>query len=388
VRWLTTLLVVGCVARGAAAAPAATPPGAPRDAIPQAIVDALGSEDVRQVERAAWAITQLPADHADPDTLFAAGRACEDKLLDPGQAVAIYERVVAEHPGARVATAAAHRVTVLRALVGPHGESAGYAAELARLIAHADREPAANVVRRAEQLAAAAWPGAPAAALWLADWLRRSGRLAEAQAYYAVVTARWPASLEARAALRGGAGCALEAHAWSLAEALANRLPTADAVDRSARDDLLAAAARGRRRDRWYAAAWLAIAGALAALLGSLGEAVRNSPAGTRWAALRPPIEIVFSGPIAGVLLGVAFTAHRAIAPAVALIAGGGVALAWLSGATLEKLRAQGRSRRLRSAAHLIACLAGIAGLGYVALIHGGLLDLLVETVRFGPEGS
>lgn len=395
-RWLATLLVVvGTVARGAAAAPADAQvaiPGAtssaPLEAIPRASVDELGSEDMHQVARAVAAITQLPAGRADPDTLFAAGRACEDKLLDPGQAVAIYERVVAEHPGARVATAAAHRVAVLRALVGPHGDSAAHAAELARLIAHADREPAAEVLRRAEQLAAAAWPGAPAAALWLADWLRRSGRLAEAQAYYAVVTTRWPASPEARAALRGGAGCALEAHAWSLAEALAKRLPTAEAVDRSAREDLLAAAARGRRRDRWYVAAWLAIAGALAALLGSLGEAVRKSPAGSRWAALRPPIEVVFAGPIAGVLLGVAFTAHRAIAPAVALIAGGGVALAWLSGATLELLRTQGRSRRLRSGAHLIACLAGIAGLGYVALIHGGLLDLLVETVRFGPEGS
>ena len=381
-RWLTTLLVVGCVARGASAAPPSEPP----DPISRALVDALGAEDVRQVEHAITAITRLPAGEADPDLLFAAGRACEDRLLDPAHAVAIYERVVAEHPGARVATAAAHRIAVLRGLVGPHGEGASHAAELAQLIAQADRAPAAEVLRRGEALAAAAWPGAPAAALWLADWLRRSGQLAAAQAHYAVVTTRWPASPEAAAALRGGAGCALEAHAWSLAEDLANRLSIAEAADRSTRDELLAAAARGRRRDRGYVAAWLAIAGALAALLGSLGEAVRRSPTGTRWAALRPPIEVVFVGPIAAVLLGVACTAHRAIAPAVALIAGGGVALAWLSGATLERVRAQGRSRGLRSAAHLIACLAGVAGLGYVALIHGGLLDLLVETVRFGPE--
>ena len=397
-RWLATILViVGGVAHGVAAAPGdarVAPPGATSRPSPDedpgstspAIVDSLGSDDVRQVERAVAAITQLPAGEANPDVLFAAGRACEDKLLDPGQAVAIYERIVAEHPGARVATAAAHRVAVLRALVGPHGDGAAYAAELAQLIARADRLPAAEVLRRAEHLAAAAWPGAPAAALWLADWLRRSGQLPEAQAHYAAVAARWPESSEAHAALRGGAGCALEVHAWSLAEALANRLPVVTAAELRVRDDLLAAAARGRRHDRWYLAAWLAIVGAFAALLGSLAEAVLRGPAGSRWRALRPPMEVVFLAPVAGVLLGVAFTAHRAIAPAVATIAGGGLALAWLSGAALEQLRTGGRGRRLRSIAHVLACLAGVAGISYVALTHGGLLDMLIETVRFGPE--
>jgi hypothetical protein len=45
-----------------------------------------------------------------------------------------------------------------------------------------------------------------------------------------------------------------------------------------------------------------------------------------------------------------------------------------------------GCSRRLRSIVHVIACLAGVAGLAYVALTHGGLLDMLAETVRFGPD--
>ncbi|HST41707.1 MAG TPA: hypothetical protein VLK58_19465, partial [Conexibacter sp.] len=102
-------------------AASATPLSEPPDAIPRALVDALGAENVRQVEHAITAITRLPAGEADPDLLFAAGRACEDRLLDPAHAVAIYERVVAEHPGARVATAAAHRIAVLRGLVGPHG---------------------------------------------------------------------------------------------------------------------------------------------------------------------------------------------------------------------------------------------------------------------------
>jgi tetratricopeptide (TPR) repeat protein len=375
-------------------APSTTAPGAPAPASPgaasprphDALLDALGTDDLPDLERAVAAILQLPASGSGPDVLFAAARTCEDRLGDPGRAVAIYDRIVAEYPTARVAAAATRRATALRDQIGPHGETAALAAELAQLIAGADAQPAGAVIQRAERLATAAWSGAPTAALWLADWLRRSGQLAEAQAHYAVVTARWPESPEARAALRGGAGCALDAHAWALAETLASRLPAADPADRIAREDLLAAAARGRRRDRWYAAAWLAIAGALAALLGSLAEAVLRSPAGTRWAALRPPIEVIFLAPVALVLVGVAFTAHRLIAPAVAAISAGGVALTWLSGATLERLGARGRPRRLRSIGHVLACLAGVAGLSYVALTHGSLIDLLIETVRFGPE--
>jgi hypothetical protein len=94
----------------------------------------------------------------------------------------------------------------------------------------------------------------------------------------------------------------------------------------------------------------------------------------------------MFVAPIAAVLIGVAFTAHRLIGPAVATIALGGLALAWLSGAALEQLRARGRPRWIRGLAHAALCLAGIAGIAYVALTRGSLVDLLIETVRFGPE--
>jgi hypothetical protein len=242
------------------------------------------------------------------------------------------------------------------------------------------------VIARGDRLAAAAWPGAPRAALWLADWLRRKRRLAEAEARYTAVTARWPTLPEAREALRGAAGCALDAGDWSRAEAFAGRLATGNPADRSVRDDLLAAAARGRRRARWYIAAWLAVTAGFAALLGSLAEAILRSPPGTRRAALRPPVEAVFLAPVALVLIGVAFTAHRLIAPAVAMISIGGLAATWLSGAALEQLRTRGRPRRLRAAGHIAACLACVAALAYIALTRDGLIDALLETVRFGPE--
>jgi hypothetical protein len=157
-------------------------------------------------------------------------------------------------------------------------------------------------------------------------------------------------------------------------------------VTRSVRDELITAAAHGRRRDRGYAAAWLAIAAAFAGLLGALVEAIRRRSAGPWWRALHPPLEVMFLGPVALVLIGVAFTAHRAIAPAVAIISTGGLVLAWLSGSALELVCAGGRARRLRSIGHVLTCLLGVAGLAYVALTHGALIDLLIETVRFGPE--
>jgi len=242
------------------------------------------------------------------------------------------------------------------------------------------------VIRQGERLAEAAWPGAPRAALWLADWLRRSGRPGEAAARYGAVVARWPGRPEAREALRGAAGCALDEHDWARAEALAARLPAVEAAERGIRDEVLAAAASGRRRARWYVGAWLALAGTLAALIGSLVEAALRSPPGRRRAVLRPPIEVAYLAPIAAVLIGVAFTAHRLIAPAVAAISAGGVALSWLSGAALEQLRVDGRARRLRTVGHIAACVIAVAALAYIALTRDGLVDALIETVRFGPD--
>lgn len=369
---------------GSAAAPGPSGAGAVA-ARRDALLEALGSADRPRIERAVVALEE-PGSDADPDVMFAAARACEDKLDDPGRAMALYDRIAAEHPAARVAAAAGRRVEALRPLVGPHGESAALAKRLARLIAHADAGPAEAVIREGEALAAAAWPGAPRAALWLADWLRRSGRVADAAARYEVVLARWPQGPEARAALRGAAGCALDAHEWGRAETIAARLPADDPADRGIRDDLLAAARRGRRRVRWYIAAWVALVAAFAGLLASLGETIARTPPGARRAALRPPIEAVFLAPVAAVLTGVAFTAHRLIAPAVAAISIGGVALTWLSGATLEQLRAAGRPRRLRVVAHVVACLVGVAALVYIAMTRDNLVDALLETVRFGPD--
>ena len=349
------------------------------------LVDGLATDD-----RAALASAVTAIEHAAPapelaDTLFAAARACEDRLLDPGRALALYDRILREVPEARVAIAARRRADQLRAEVGAGGEHVREAAELAALIAAADALPFAELERRATALADAPWPGAPEAALLVADVARRIGEPDAARRHYAEVVQRWPGTAWAGTAIRGGAGTALDEHAWSRAEELARSLPAEDPADRVLRDDLLEAAAAGRRADRIHTSAWLALALAIASLAASLAEAVLRG--GRRWPSPRPPFELWFLAPVAVVMIAIAFTAHALIAPAVAWISLGGTGLAWLSGTTLDLLRVRGRPVRLRAVAHVGACCVGAVALGYLAIVRGGLADMLAETVRFGPGG-
>ncbi|HET9987479.1 MAG TPA: hypothetical protein VFQ65_03145, partial [Kofleriaceae bacterium] len=206
----------------------------------------------------------------------------------------------------------------------------------------ADRLTPDEVVRRGDALAAVAWSGAPEAELWLAEWLRRAGRFAAADERYAHVLATWPTAPEAKRATSGRAGAAIDARSWNRARELIDALPAMTPEDIVVRDDLRAALARGRARARFATAAWIALVLAFALLVASLVEAALRG--GARWPRAKPPAEIWFLGPIALVLAGVAVTAHQAIAPVVLWIALAGIALSWLSGATLDLLRARDRA--------------------------------------------
>jgi hypothetical protein len=355
---------------------------------PQSLVADLGSPDRATVERTVGAVERLittPENSADlANVLFRAARACEDTLADPARALALYERITRDIPDARIATSAERRVSTLRAQVGASGEHGDKAAELARLVASADTIPADEIERRAQALIVAVWPGAPDAALWLAEWLRRTGRLDDAQRRYAEVATRWPGTSHALLAARGGAGNALDIRDWDLAEALAQQLPAVEESDRIVRDNLVGLAKRGRRIDAWYARAWAIMLLGFATMIASLLEAARRG--GWRRPRLWPPIEVVFLAPVAAVMVGVALTTHQLIAPAVLLLSSGGLVLAWLSGSTLDLLRARGRAIRGRALLHVWICLVAIAGLLYIALVRDNLLEMVIETVRFGPE--
>jgi hypothetical protein len=335
--------------------------------------DALGelaTDDPKALDAAIHAVEIGPA---DGDALYAAALAADDRLAEPARALALYERLLRDQPNYFRAVTAEKRVSILRAEIG--GAHSAEADALAKLVADADHAP--DVVPRAVALAAAPWPGAPASLLWLAEWLRRHGRFDEALARYAEVTARWPDTREAVLARRGAAGTAVDAKQWDRAEALAAALPIADDADRATRAELLAAAHRGRLRERLYVVAWIGLATAALGLAASLALGAWRA----RRIRLRPPIEVVYGSPIAAVLIFASFTAHRAIGPAVTRIAVVGLLLAWLSGAALEL-----RPGRVRALLHVVACVVGVVAIAYIALTRDGLLDMLAETVRFGPD--
>ncbi|HEY1546766.1 MAG TPA: hypothetical protein VGG28_03065 [Kofleriaceae bacterium] len=327
------------------------------------VADELATDDPRA------AIAAVEAGSASPELLFAAARACEDKLADPARALAIYRRILRDAPSSAAAIGAARRATELAPLVGDHPVAAR---ELATLIADADHLAPDDVIARGDALAATpGWSGAPDATLWLAEWLRRTGRFADAQARYARVT-----GAKAGEAARDAAGCALDAHEWARAEAMANALP-----DELVKTELIAAARRGRAHARLDASAYVVLAVAFALLVASLLEAAMRG--GWQRPKLAPPLELWFVIPIAAVLVAVAATANRLIAPAVATISVAGIAVSWISGVASSTLTQRGRRRR--TLLHLVLCTLVVVAATYVALVKSGLVELVVETVQFGP---
>ena len=343
------------------------------------LLSGLDTDSKPQLDAAVAAIERAPTTPDLADVLFAAGRACEDRLLDPARALALYERILRELPDAGVAIAAERRVEKLKSVRGHEAE----AAQFAELVARADERAPAEVKREAEALASASWPGAIETSLWLGDWLCRTGRFADAQARYSKLRAQWPDSEQARIAHRNAAGCALDAHDYALARTLAEQLVITDDADVAVKQDLLAGARQGRIRDALYTASWIALLLAAMLLVASLVEASLRG--GRRRPELRPPVEVLFLAPVALVIVLGSYLSRAAIAPAVLRISICGLVLAHISGITLDLLRVRGRSVRLRAVLHIVVCALAVLGVGYIAISREGLLDMFVETVRYGP---
>lgn len=338
------------------------------------------------------AAIELFADSAssDPmlaDALFSAARACEDRLRDPVRALVLYERILDRFPDARVAMAAGRRARHLREQVGRGGAATDEARQFSQLMADAERLPLGDALTLADALAAKPWPGAPEVLLWSAELVRRRGDLADAMARYRAVLERYQGTPSATLAIRGLAGVAVERDDWDLADRMARLLPAADPADVVTRDELLDKSHRGRVAGGWALAARLVlIASVLGFLLSMLSLVGWKRPLFGLRALWPPPVEVAYMAPAAILMSAASFTGNISISPAVMTICGGGLVLAWLAGAPLAEARRRGCDSRLRSLAHLLACVLAALALAYLAIISTGLLDMLINTIQLGPE--
>jgi hypothetical protein len=376
---IAVALVVGLDGR-AAADPVDDPAAAAFDVISTRAQGCVPGD----VDALIAALPAAPSPGVAADALFTTARGCETRGGDPSVALALYRRILREHPDSRAAVGAALRAQALIALIGEDGSGAAAARRLSELRATHGANPDDAALAEADQLAHAAWPGAGEAAQWRADRLRDLGRLAEAATGYDDVVARFPSTAWAARAAESAVVVAIQREQFDDARRRIAALPADDPSDQAVRDGLVDQVDSRERRVAWYTRSWIALVLAVGLLLGSLAHAAR-SPRRVL-AALRPPSEVVFAAPVVAVLIATALTTHLEIGPAVAVISIGGLFVAWLSAAGLIAARHAGRELTARAALHGFVVLVAVAALAYIAIERGNLLDMIIETVKFGPE--
>jgi hypothetical protein len=302
------------------------------------------------------------------DALFAAAELAEEQLAAPERALGLYQDVISRWPDGRLAARAQARVAYL-------GKNlAGGAAPLAEYRGIERDAPALPPTAVATRLVALLerHPGFP-----LADQARF--RLATLH----LEARRWPDALRALDALAASAAAAELANAAeklrgdvllaagdrtgaraAYGRALGGPGPAAD----DARSSLRQLDTRVRR-------------GRLALGAGLLLALYAFASAFALWRArVRPlvPPELRFYLPVAVVLVGAAATENPAIGGATGIIAATGALVTFLAAQPAPGVS----PRALRLAGGVLAVAAG----AYLAIHTQGLTDLLLETLRFGPE--
>jgi len=345
--------------------------------------DLLAAGDVdgaaRSFEEAA---TVEPSSPLAADALFSAAKLREERLAQPQRALELYRRIAKEYPSSRVALAATRRLRDLGPkLVGVDAAPA-LASWKALLHGYADRPRAESLAQARELLDRHPhWSGRAEVLLWLGDQERGDGNLDEASRLYGEARAQEPAP-EPFELQRREVDLALSRGDLARAERLADALDAGGDPGRlRVKDHLRARVEVRKRRELAYRIAFVVLA--LCAL--GLGASVLSA-AGSIQRALqelrRPPIEVWFAVPVFGILFLMSLSGYRDIGTAVAIVGAAGSVFIWLSG-TASRLSPRPWWRALL---HLAAVVLAVVASAYVALHRGGLLDQILETVRFGPD--
>ncbi len=385
--------VLAVVFASLAIAPARARADAPADEFTAAI-SALSKGRFAEAANKFVALADANPEHrlAD-DALFAAGKLFEERLGKPQRAVAIYRRLLAKYPDSREALGAKRRLDELVKGLGAGGKGAAALAAYTDVLQRFHLRDQSDSIRRMEALVRTfpKWSGLPKAMLWLGARHEGANRLAQADKWYraAAELAEQRTTAPDRdehlfEAYRGAGTIAARRGQFDRARGYFERMPVGDdASKRHARDRLLADLGARKRRTTWYVIA----IGVLVLLLGAGIASLRlnsESWAASARALLRPPTEIVFMIPIAGVLMLASFTGHHPTAKAVTIITFGSLVITWLNGVAISTPK----SSQLRTWLHLAG--SGIAALAliYIALHLTDLIDQMKTALRLGPDPS
>jgi tetratricopeptide (TPR) repeat protein len=318
-----------------------------------------------------------PDDPFAADAIFEAAVIAEEHLSDPARALALYREVLERYPQSRLGRRARGRVEFLASSLRT-GEAP--LREYQEILNGFARRPPAESIARMEKLVAAhpEFALADRAIYWLGSTLAGEHRDDEAEARFREVERRFPESAWAPRAKKARGDLAIRrGHPLEARRIFAE-------LAASASDPLTrAAAAEGLKNARTALRRTIELGLAIAFLAAFAGYhllALRRR----RW--WRVPGELYYYGPVAALFSLAAATENRSVGWATFGIAAGGGAVVWLSSALSAARLAEGPMPVGERVLRIVAASLAVTAVMLLAVQVTGLTDLVVETLRSGPE--
>lgn len=343
-----------------------------------------------QAGAAATALSALaherPEDDVAPEALFEAAQLYEEQLGEPEKARMLYRTLVEQYPASRLLRRAQHRLAQLETGLRTGAAPLQQFQQILRTTTEAS--PPRIAALRALLAAQPDFALADQALYLLGGAELRAGDAGAAAATFAALYRRFPASEWAAQARKTEAEAHLSGRRFAAARA------SYQALARFSGPLWPETAAEGLETTQRLARQWLAslVAAAIAALVFVVGV-LRG-----RYALWPPPLEVKYFAPVAAffVALGIGVQGGS-LAPPIVSLGFGGLLLCWLSAALLrqaaeERAAAETPPGRLATVLGFtwgaLWRIAAAAALAYLIVYHHGLIDLVTETLKNGPDSD
>ena len=337
-------------------------------------------------ERLAALGSGAQSDFAD-DALLEAARLYEEDLGDPARALALYQDLLARFPHSRLSRRAEARAQALERALGPEGrwsEAASALQDLTRELTVVSPEASLSRLKTLLELYPGS-PQAPEAMYWIGHLHAQTGNAEEALATWRELGEKFEDSEWSRKALGGQAELHLSREDFDEARAAFARLTRSEQpAYRRMGTDGLEEVDGARTRARVRTAAWFVVT------LVFLGLVVRarvltKSVRQTFVLLRRPPTEVLFLLPLIVLLLLASATNNRLLGLATERILVVGFFATWLSGRVLDASRGT-KHHRAWAVAQAAAVALAVVSACYIAVARENLIEVIVETWRFGPD--